>query len=688
MSTVNFNDSVCTSGFHGYFDKISTPTRRKWWFNGDSNWMGFIHGTDAYMPCGGGASQPFWFKIDGAASVTPTISAGQVVVFNGATDVPHLVQIGINAAYSGGNAWTFLDGTNALFSVTGATPGVSAFSASMTHINASGAPIKYYGATHEVNASTNIQPRTRNPSTNANIYDGFPNWQQDKNYVLGDTIAGSGAYNGYYYQCWKPHTSSVSGFAYDLGLNNWAVRNASYELGSTIAFDAKTSEIWLFCDATYVGYSIDNGQLSTIQLSGETGKKIWRKVLSNLDNTQFHRYYLIAGSANPLLNECNGVMLSPDGQYRPVETPRTLGQYGDSITFGAGATEGYVCTDYHRVAAMGGCLGSANGVSGHTNYDIYKMLHYHSFKNVPNIAIYAGNFNNTVYSSMKRMRNNNVATFKVVGTSLMNPQGTRSIPVSGNTITVSDSGNSTYNGNFFVTNVINNGTSSSTNTIGIGSKNFTISTNLDLSAGDILKVEYTASTSNYMYGPITSYNPSTGDLVLNSTTYSGAGTYSSWYIDGGVVSFACSGENESWTTDTSAGFVSFYYDCIDKLLSLGCQRVLVRPSIPGGGGDPGFRSAIKGRLALQLVNSISDPRVVYVDVTDWVGIPTAEGTAPWGVGGGLAGTHPTSAGYYVMANYEFKQYQRLFRPWLTRMPSFLKSTRGYIRPPNSSAGGD
>lgn len=76
-----------------------------------------------------------------------------------------------------------------------------------------------------------------------------------------------------------------------------------------------------------------------------------------------------------------------------------------------------------------------------------------------------------------------------------------------------------------------NGTSSSSITIGTGSKNFTTQTNKQFSSGQHIRIVRTSDTSKYMDCQITSYNPSTGDLVVNVETINGSGgPYTDWTI--------------------------------------------------------------------------------------------------------------------------------------------------------------
>ena len=69
-------------------------------------------------------------------------------------------------------------------------------------------------------------------------------------------------------------------------------------------------------------------------------------------------------------------------------------------------------------------------------------------------------------------------------------------------------------------------TSTTSNTIGTGSKTFTVGSNLGYLAGDMVTFEY--SSSVYMTGSVTSYSGTS--LVVNITTINGSGTYASWKV--------------------------------------------------------------------------------------------------------------------------------------------------------------
>ncbi len=76
------------------------------------------------------------------------------------------------------------------------------------------------------------------------------------------------------------------------------------------------------------------------------------------------------------------------------------------------------------------------------------------------------------------------------------------------------------------------GTSSTSNTIGAGSKSFTSQQGKTWAGTQTVKIARTADATIWMIGTVSSYNPSTGALVVSvaSGDVSGAGTFSDWTI--------------------------------------------------------------------------------------------------------------------------------------------------------------
>ncbi|MBL7890654.1 MAG: VCBS repeat-containing protein [Bacteroidia bacterium] len=70
-------------------------------------------------------------------------------------------------------------------------------------------------------------------------------------------------------------------------------------------------------------------------------------------------------------------------------------------------------------------------------------------------------------------------------------------------------------------------------TIGTGSKSFTIQTGLAFTVGQTVKVGYDGT--KYMTGTVTSYNSGTGAMVVNVTSVVGSGTFPTWSVHSNIV---------------------------------------------------------------------------------------------------------------------------------------------------------
>lgn len=74
------------------------------------------------------------------------------------------------------------------------------------------------------------------------------------------------------------------------------------------------------------------------------------------------------------------------------------------------------------------------------------------------------------------------------------------------------------------------GTSVTSNTVGTGSKSFTVETGKGFLAGQSIVIARTAAPTNRMFGVVTSYNSGTGALVFESQAFEGSGTFTDWSI--------------------------------------------------------------------------------------------------------------------------------------------------------------
>lgn len=76
------------------------------------------------------------------------------------------------------------------------------------------------------------------------------------------------------------------------------------------------------------------------------------------------------------------------------------------------------------------------------------------------------------------------------------------------------------------------GTSTTSLTIGAGAKTLTMQTGKTITASMWAAITSSADGSNWMAGPVTSYNSGTGQLILDVQEVGGSGTLASWTITG------------------------------------------------------------------------------------------------------------------------------------------------------------
>jgi|GEM_PF-1713057 len=97
-----------------------------------------------------------------------------------------------------------------------------------------------------------------------------------------------------------------------------------------------------------------------------------------------------------------------------------------------------------------------------------------------------------------------------------------------------------------------NGTSTTSLTIGTGSKSLTVQTGKNFQIGQSVRIAYTTTPSNYMDGQVTAYTSGTGALVVNVSAVGGSGTQSAWTVSlsPGAGSFATLTGSETLTNKT------------------------------------------------------------------------------------------------------------------------------------------
>lgn len=101
-------------------------------------------------------------------------------------------------------------------------------------------------------------------------------------------------------------------------------------------------------------------------------------------------------------------------------------------------------------------------------------------------------------------------------------------------------------------------TSTTSLTIGTGSKSLTTQTGKAWIAGSWLYIVSSSSITNTMQGQVTAYNSGTGSLTVNVTSVSGAGTFASWAIGLSVVDAKLGNAVDMWHAD-SAGYSRVYF---------------------------------------------------------------------------------------------------------------------------------
>ena len=74
------------------------------------------------------------------------------------------------------------------------------------------------------------------------------------------------------------------------------------------------------------------------------------------------------------------------------------------------------------------------------------------------------------------------------------------------------------------------GTSTTSITIGTGAKSLTVQAGLSLVPGYPVRIAYTTTPTDNMDGTVTTYNSSTGALVVNVASVNGSGTYANWQV--------------------------------------------------------------------------------------------------------------------------------------------------------------
>jgi hypothetical protein len=135
-------------------------------------------------------------------------------------------------------------------------------------------------------------------------------------------------------------------------------------------------------------------------------------------------------------------------------------------------------------------------------------------------------------------------------------------------------------------------TSTSVNTIGAGSKTFTIQTNKGFVVGMSVKIASTADPTKWMHGDITTYTQATGELIVTVTSTKGTGVgLAAWTISASapaVIDFTRGGTIINTVDYISAMNTVVWY------ATMACRVTNVRGYRVGGGATTSINARRNG----------------------------------------------------------------------------------------------
>ena len=147
------------------------------------------------------------------------------------------------------------------------------------------------------------------------------------------------------------------------------------------------------------------------------------------------------------------------------------------------------------------------------------------------------------------------------------------------------------------------GTSTTSVLIGTGAKSFTADTGKAWGAGLILSISSAANTANFMHGTVTSYNSSTGALVMNILDVGGSGTLNDWGI---AISGTQGPTGATGPTGTFGGTASSTADFLTGTAIASASTINLNTAT-------GNRVHITGTTAITAVTLTRGPRTVIFD---------------------------------------------------------------------------
>lgn len=162
--------------------------------------------------------------------------------------------------------------------------------------------------------------------------------------------------------------------------------------------------------------------------------------------------------------------------------------------------------------------------------------------------------------------------------------------------------------------------------IGLGAKSFTVETGKTFTAGQfVVAADVAAPTTNRMLAEVTSYDSSTGALVLNVTRVWGSGTKTSWTI----ALSGPQGEGLNWTNPAITGTLREDFYTITDGASVDID--------PANGS---YQRWTLGANRTFTMNNMGEGDAIVVKIADGTAYAITPPTTVWV--GGVAATLPTS----------------------------------------------
>jgi hypothetical protein len=204
-----------------------------------------------------------------------------------------------------------------------------------------------------------------------------------------------------------------------------------------------------------------------------------------------------------------------------------------------------------------------------------------------------------------------------------------------------------------------NSNSVTSNTIGTGSKSFTVDTGKAYFAGQSLTIARTSAPTNRMFAVVDSYNSGTGALVVTSQAFEGSGTFTDWTItlgfngvisDGQIPNSAKTDKIQPITASVAANALTITLnpttlDFRDATLGSGTVNTRTVSAaisvVVSSGSTLGTVNAVQNRLAVLAIDNAGTVELAVVNLAGGVNLDETgviSTTAEGGAGGADSAT--------------------------------------------------